>query len=338
MKNLKVSIIIPSFNKELYIAETIRAVTSQTYSNWELIIVDDHSTDSSWKILSDYSETDDRIILLQRDSPIKGGSVCRNIGLSKARGDVVFFLDADDLITKDCLERRLQLFSVNCDLDFMVFPTGTFNKSIGDSGAIWYRGYRQDYLKEFLIHDIPWTISSVMWRKKALDQLQGFDESFERLQDVELHTRAIIGGLKFKYIYDKELINFYYRISEDRSVSIHSEIDLNRKYIKSFSQYVKVMKSELYNSPTNWSNYERYLKGSIFELYKRILTSGYRSQKIPKSMSIQLLRDFRLSQKEEGSNASGTFLRIYSELFKVGMWRVKGFNWMSKWIYVTFNV
>ena len=98
----RVTIIIPSFNKGRYIAETIYSVCQQTYKNWELIIVDDGSNDNSCSLISEAQMSSDRIKFYRREARPKGASVCRNIGLKHATGEFVLFLDADDLITKNC--------------------------------------------------------------------------------------------------------------------------------------------------------------------------------------------------------------------------------------------
>lgn len=98
----KVSIITPLYNSELYIQNTIASVQAQTLTDWEMIVVDDGSTDSSADIVKNISITDSRVKLLQKEN---GGSAsARNMGLSVAQGEFIQFLDADDTISLDKLE------------------------------------------------------------------------------------------------------------------------------------------------------------------------------------------------------------------------------------------
>uniref|UniRef100_A0A4W5KSL9 Glycosyltransferase 2-like domain-containing protein n=1 Tax=Hucho hucho TaxID=62062 RepID=A0A4W5KSL9_9TELE len=94
-KNL-VSIITPSFNSEKFIAETIVSVQNQTHINWEMIIVDDCSTDHTASIVERFIKNDGRIHLFRLDKNL-GAGIARDIALSKAKGDYIAFLDADDL-------------------------------------------------------------------------------------------------------------------------------------------------------------------------------------------------------------------------------------------------
>ena len=104
---MKVSIITPSYNSALYIKNTIASVQAQTLRDWEIIIVDDGSIDNSADIIRDIAINDSRIKLIQKEN---GGSAsARNVGLQQAKGDYIQFLDADDTIAYDKLERQVEL-------------------------------------------------------------------------------------------------------------------------------------------------------------------------------------------------------------------------------------
>ena len=107
MNIMKVSIITPSYNSALYIKNTIASVQAQTLRDWEMIIVDDGSIDNSADIIRDIAINDSRIKLIQKEN---GGSAsARNVGLQQAKGDYIQFLDADDTIAHDKLERQVEL-------------------------------------------------------------------------------------------------------------------------------------------------------------------------------------------------------------------------------------
>lgn len=101
-----VSIITPIYNGERFVEETVRAVLSQTYRNYEWIITDDGSTDNSYQILKQYADEDERITLLQQANA--GSAAARNNGIRHATGQYIILLDADDLWDEDYLERQLQ--------------------------------------------------------------------------------------------------------------------------------------------------------------------------------------------------------------------------------------
>ena len=102
-----VSIITPTFNSAKYIAETIQSVQKQTYSNWEMIIVDDGSKDTTVGIIQNFMEDDHRIHLIQLHKN-SGPAKARNKGIEKAQGDYMTFLDADDIWFPDFIASSIQ--------------------------------------------------------------------------------------------------------------------------------------------------------------------------------------------------------------------------------------
>lgn len=112
-----VTIIIPVFNAEKYIAETIESVVSQRYTNWELIIVDDCSTDKSCEVVKRFQKEDQRINLMEIDINFGGPARPRNIGLKRAKGKYVAFLDADDVWFPQKLTRQVSFMLSNPDID-----------------------------------------------------------------------------------------------------------------------------------------------------------------------------------------------------------------------------
>jgi teichuronic acid biosynthesis glycosyltransferase TuaG len=107
-----VSVIVPLFNSEKFIEKTILSVQNQTHSNWEMIIVDDCSKDNSVTIIEQYIANDNRI-KLWRLNKNSGTGIARNLAVSKAKGDYIAFLDADDLWKPIKLERQLQFLKEN---------------------------------------------------------------------------------------------------------------------------------------------------------------------------------------------------------------------------------
>ena len=109
--NELVSIITPTFNSEHFIEESITSVLSQTYSNWELIIVDDKSTDATVSIINSFTLKDSRIILIELQNNSGSATVPRNKAIERAKGRFIAFLDSDDLWLPTKLEEQISLFS-----------------------------------------------------------------------------------------------------------------------------------------------------------------------------------------------------------------------------------
>ena len=117
-----VSIIVPVYNSSPYLKDMLCCIVSQTYQNWELILVDDHSTDNSLVIIKEFQKGDNRIKLYIRDRLPKGAQTCRNIGFDYSIGDFVIFFDSDDLVESFCLEQRVSYMNRYEDCDFLTFP------------------------------------------------------------------------------------------------------------------------------------------------------------------------------------------------------------------------
>jgi len=123
------------------------------------------------------------------------------------------FLDADDLLAPDCVAHRVQIMNTR-NLDFCVFSMGIFNKNPGDLKHDWVPK-TSDPLCGFLRHSLPWSILQPIWKKTFVKEIGGFDESFLRLQDVELHTKALlVEGVRFEQILSQP--DCYYRVDNDR--------------------------------------------------------------------------------------------------------------------------
>jgi glycosyltransferase involved in cell wall biosynthesis len=237
MNTNKVSIITANYNKASYLGETINSVLSQSYQNWELIIVDDCSSDNSLQLVMEFCKQDSRIIL-HANKINMGGNSCRNKGLSIASGDYVIFLDSDDLMTDFCLSDRIGIVANSLNFDLWVFPMGVFKKEIGDcSKDMYWNIDGDDFLNDFLRHKLPWQTCQPLWSLKAIKALNGFDEQFVRLQDVELHTRALLNKMRVNVV--RSLAhNCYYRIDEQRKVVNYLDF-LNNFCIGAIQYYSK---------------------------------------------------------------------------------------------------
>lgn len=107
----KVSIIVPVYNLEQYIDRCIKSILSQTYSNFELLLINDGSTDNSPSICDKYAKSDDRIVVIHQEN--QGVSVTRNKGIMEATGEWITFVDGDDWIEKDSLEKIIRSYPAN---------------------------------------------------------------------------------------------------------------------------------------------------------------------------------------------------------------------------------
>lgn len=118
MNSPKVSVIIPVYNTEAYLEEAVRSIMNQTLKDLEIIIIDDGSTDNSLAVIKKLAQEDNRIEWLSQ--PNSGQSVARNIGIEKARGKYLYFMDSDDFLEAEALMSCLLLADEN-NVDFLLF-------------------------------------------------------------------------------------------------------------------------------------------------------------------------------------------------------------------------
>ncbi|MCQ2584366.1 MAG: glycosyltransferase family 2 protein [Treponema sp.] len=140
----KVSIIMPCYNAEKYISESINSVISQKFKNWELLIIDDCSIDKSCEIINSFKEKDSRIFYYKTEIASGSPTVPRNMGIEKASGRFIAFLDADDIWCDSKLESQIPLFSDNVSVVFSFYKkmknSGVIHKSVIKSpGIITYK-------------------------------------------------------------------------------------------------------------------------------------------------------------------------------------------------------
>ena len=228
-----VSVVMPCYNSECTLRETIESVRNQTITSWELLCVDDGSTDNTVDLIREYCGLDSRIKIIIRESNLKGGSVCRNLGLKAASGSYIMFLDADDILSKSCLALRLENAKKH-DCDFCVFPYGTFFQGIEDAHPHAITTKNAEY--QFATSMSGWIITCSLFRLDFLKRTGSFDETFPRLQDVEMHLRALTtSGVSYK-IFEKLPPDCYYRQS-----SIGYSLDKLKKTMIAYEKFINLL-------------------------------------------------------------------------------------------------
>lgn len=120
----KVSVIIPLYNGEKYIGRCIESIINQSYKNIEIIVVDDNSNDSGIKIVEKYQHIYDKLIYIKNDNTL-GPAMTRNIGLKYAHSEYILFLDCDDWIDLNCIEKATKKFEENANIDIVVWEIKT---------------------------------------------------------------------------------------------------------------------------------------------------------------------------------------------------------------------
>jgi glycosyltransferase involved in cell wall biosynthesis len=180
-----ISVIIPVYNAEETIKETIESVLSQTFSQFEIIVINDGSQDKTLEIV--YRILDPRLKVLSY--PNAGVSVSRNRGISQAAGDYVSFLDADDLWTPDKLETQLKALQANPQAAVAYSWTDWIDESgqfLRSGGHITVNG---DVYAKLLLRDFVESGSNPLIRRQALTEVGGFDKSLNLAADWDMWLR-----------------------------------------------------------------------------------------------------------------------------------------------------
>ena len=113
-----VDVILPNYNKAEFLEESINSVTTQTYNNWKLFVIDDSSQDDSKKIINNYKSRNIKAIYLYKD---KGAAFCRNLGIRLSNSKYISFIDSDDYWSSDKLKKQI-FFLISVQVDILVRP------------------------------------------------------------------------------------------------------------------------------------------------------------------------------------------------------------------------
>lgn len=182
-----VSIIIPVFNRENLIAETLISIQNQTYSNWECIVVDDGSTDETVEIVASFAKIDQRITVVHRPVELsKGANSCRNYGFERSSGEYVNWFDSDDVMLPDFIEKKVNTFTPN--LDFVI-ASGYYWDTNTDEKTVLKIEQTSNLYEDFAMWKIKIITNSVLFRKSFLQNKPLFNPRMKRGQEAEYFTR-----------------------------------------------------------------------------------------------------------------------------------------------------
>ncbi len=260
----KISVIMPVYNSEMFVAKAIESILSQDYNNFEFIIINDGSTDNSYKIITSYN--DSRIVVINQNN--SGVAVSLNRGIAIAKADIIARQDADDISYHDRLSKQLEYLEKNPD----IYLLGTNALLVDRNGkkikALDFNGTDGE-LKRTILDFNPFIHGSVMLRKEALRNVGMYREQFALCQSYDLWLRICekynIGVLN-ECLYE-------YRVWSD-AIS-YKNVALNNTMKRIIIEYAKQRKKFGFDElmKNNFLFYEKYSK-QIIESYKK--TDEYR--------------------------------------------------------------
>jgi glycosyltransferase involved in cell wall biosynthesis len=200
-----ISVIMPVYNGEKTIRETIESVFNQTFPDWELIVINDGSQDATLEILNSIQDPRLRVF----SYPNAGQATSRNRGISQACGEYISFIDADDLWTPDKLEAQLQVLQANPQAAVAY----SWTKCIDEVGQVSRRGSHisvtGDVYKNLLVVNFLENGSNPLIRRQALNEIGSFDESLTPAEDWDLWLR-LAARYHFEVVSSPQIL---YRVS-----------------------------------------------------------------------------------------------------------------------------
>lgn len=231
------SVIIPLYNKESYISETIESVLNQSFNDFEIIIVNDGSTDLSQSKVELIDDSKIRLHSIKNS----GVSFARNFGVSKAQGQLLAFLDADDIWLPNHLQDLKYLFDSypNCGLYAKAYASRKHNQDIisyynGIPNSSLWDGVLDDYFKSSLYNSIAHT-SAVAIPKKTFLKLGGFNENYNSGEDIDLWIRL---ALNYKVAFSNKVSSIY-RLTNEQSITSTSLVNRHFMDLDAFNSEAK---------------------------------------------------------------------------------------------------
>jgi teichuronic acid biosynthesis glycosyltransferase TuaG len=197
-----VTIITPVFNAAKHLKDCVESIISQDYKSWNLVIIDDGSTDGSVDIAKEYSKNNENITLVQALGSRNGPAKIRNIAINRTVSEYIAFLDADDLMSTNSLKCRVRIL----DEDSMAAAAYSPVKLVGENGEdLGLNGTRKGIVNFTDLAGNLFITSCIMVRTSIISQLKGFDPKFRHGEDWDLWLRMTRMGNYIKCAPDSHI-------------------------------------------------------------------------------------------------------------------------------------
>lgn len=285
-----ISVVIPCYNCERYIEESVRSVLSQTYQGFEILCVNDGSSDATLKVLEDIQRIDSRVKVY--DVPNGGGAKARNIGFENSLGDYIQFLDSDDVLLPNKFELQLKHLSEGSNLVFSDYVIK--DESLNE---IEFKSDLKTVEKDFLngvIHKILIT-NNPIYSREIVEKVGGYTEGLSNCQDWEFHIKlALTNMVKPKFI-DEVLF-------ENRNLSnsvSNNWIEVGFHQCKIIKEYKKKLSTVDLANTTNVYITNLYLNGLVHFKENKYIEA------------YELKNEFKIWQKKAGKFTTGLKWFIY---------------------------
>lgn len=270
-----VSIIIPVYNRAQVLRDTLDSVLDQEYQNWECIIIDDGSKDGSPELITNYSERDSRFKFYSRPkSKRKGASSCRNYGFQLSKGELIQYLDSDDLMHPRKLRAQVDQYNIQRGLSLFTCSWGGFT-SINDLSSRFkykyhaYQAFKKSIclLNTFGLYNEFFPLHVYLTPRKLIEKAGEWNENLTNNDDAEFFTRVILASENIQFVPEAIV---YYRYHSKNNLS---EINSDQK-LTSLIKSIELIREEILKE--NKFNSKFYFRRAKFNLYNLLLVNNPR--------------------------------------------------------------
>ena len=286
-----VSVIIPFFNAAPYIKATIESVEAQSYTNWEIIMVDDGSSDGSLQVAQTFVKKHPEKIFLftHANNQNKGAAASRNLGFAKSKGDLITFLDSDDLWLPHKLKTQVQLMLSNGEIEVLCEATKYWNSwfdlnakdYIIPIGAPSEKLYQPPNLAAKLYplgNGDSFCTCALMLRRESFEAVEGFDEAFTGPNQLFEDQTFFLKTCLTQRVYLSSICNNIYR---QRPNSLMHGLIANGHYENALHYFLKWLKNYINSKSIKNSEINFLLRKALIRLkypsFFKILNVGNRA-------------------------------------------------------------
>jgi glycosyltransferase involved in cell wall biosynthesis len=229
--NPLISVVIPTYNHARYLGRALQSVLNQNYTNWEAIVIDNHSTDNTDKVMTSFSDSRITYLKIHNNGVI---AASRNAGIRVAKGIWIAFLDSDDWWTSDklrvCVDyiNKKEVDLVYHDLKIINFKHSFFQRKAIKSWQV-----KKPVLIDLVLNGNAMANSAVVVRKSLIEKVGGINESIQMVASEDYNTWLRIAQHTNRFLYLPNKLGFYF--IHDQSVS---KKDMSLSYIESTKEFI----------------------------------------------------------------------------------------------------
>lgn len=231
-KDPLVSVVMPAYNAEKFIGESIESILNQTFKDFEFIILDDCSKDGTWEIIQEYAKKDERIVPVKNEKNLNI-ALNRNKGVEMSKGKYIVWQDADDISKPERIEKLVNYMESHPEVGIC----GSFIQSFDEGGDLDIREYgtKDEQLRKCIFMFSPVAQPAAIIRKAAFDIVGKYNEDFPPAEDIDMSFRI---GEHFQFANIPEVLLNYREHPESAThtrikKSLKSTLAIRKIYIKS---------------------------------------------------------------------------------------------------------